>query len=217
MTDKTDLSTSHEHVLNSDKPDNKLEFFWLTFKDSIKNYLTKSELEELSDVSEKLNNLQREERYEEIEAYIKSHIERIGYNMISNDDTYRAGHLENNIKRWSKLTGTDIYPMTDRFYCLLLVYMNLSKNKATTKKDQVSTMKDCIGRYSLDPSDDTILIELMNQSITNKMYGNIDKLKNIVDMHKFIKSEHRDKLGKSFIKNTRSNKLYKYLCGRKTI
>src|SRR5665647_869110 len=94
-------------VLNSDKPDNKLEFFWLTFKDSIKNYLTESELIDLSEVSNNLNALQQQERYNEIEEFIKSHIERIGYGMMSKNDNYRISHLETNLRRWNKLTESD--------------------------------------------------------------------------------------------------------------
>ena len=189
----SDGSDSYEHVLNSNRPDNKLEFFWLTFKDSIKGYLNKSELEELSNVSKKLNVLQQEQRYEEIEVYIKSHIEKIGYDMMSKDDNYRVGHLDTNIKRWNRLTETDIYPPTNTFYCLLLIYMNLSKTKAD-KKEEIAVMKDCIGRYSVDPTNYNALIELMNHSIRNKMYGNIDKLLRILNIYDFSKPGNQKKL-----------------------
>ena len=210
----SDDSDSHEHVLNSDKPDNKLEFFWLTFKDSIRDYLNETELDELSNVSQKLNDLQQEERYDEIEVYIKSHIEIIGYNMMSKGDNYRINHLDTNIRRWNKLTGNDIYPSTNTFYCILLIYINLSKSKAN-KKEQIAIMKDCIKRYSTDSTDHEILIELMNHSIKNKMFGNIDKLRKIVDIKEFIKPDDIEKLSDEFINNAKSNKLYKYLDEKK--
>ena len=124
---------SYDTVLNSDKPDSKLEFFWLTFKDSIKSYLTDSELADLSEVSNKLNALQRQERYDEIQEFIKSHIERIGYGMMAKNDNYRISHLETNLRRWNKLTGTDIYPQNNTFYTLLLVYLNLRKGNKNKK------------------------------------------------------------------------------------
>jgi len=169
---------THENVLNSDKPDNKLEFFWLTFKDSIRNYINPTEVMELEEVSKKLNDLQNEERYDEIEEYIKSHIEKIGYSMILNEDVYRLGHLETNLKRWNRLTGCDIYPMNNTFYCLLLVFLNLSKSK-NSSKPEVLEMKKCIKNFSEDTRRYDQLILLMNLSIQHKSYGNIDKLRNI--------------------------------------
>ena len=198
----------HENVLNSDNPDNKLEFFWLTFKDSIRNYLNDEERYELLEISKKLNDLQQEKRYEEIEEYIKSHIEKVGYGMIINDDYYKAGHLKTNIKRWKKLTGCSIYPNNNTFYCLLLIFINLSQGKYRDRCE-VEEMKDCIRKYSLNTMDNTKLIKLMNLSIRHKMHSNIDKLRNILDIGAFIKDE-KIKLKNNFV-NTKSNKLCKYL------
>jgi hypothetical protein len=202
--------TLHNDVLNSDKPDCKLEFFWLTFKDSIKGYLTESELIELAEVSCRLNDLQREERYEEIQEYIKSHIEHIGYGMMATKNTYKLSHLETNLKRWNKLTGNDIYPSNNTFYCILLVYLNLHKaNK--NKQEDVDKMFKCIADYSRNTSDPSHLIELMNLSIENKLYGNIDKLRNILDINAFIDPASKGAINESHIKTTRAQKLAKHL------
>lgn len=202
--------TSHDDVLNSDKPDCKLEFFWLTFKDSIKGYLNEFELLELAEVSSRLNDLQREAKYEEIQEYIKSHIERIGYGMMATKNTYKLSHLETNLRRWNKLTGNDIYPANNTFYCLLLVYLNLQKaNK--NKQDDVDKMFKCIADYSCNTSDPSYLIELMNLSIENKMYGNIDKLRNILDIGAFINPTGKGVINESHLMTTRAQKLAKYL------
>ena len=201
---------SYNEVLNSDKPDCKLEFFWLTFKDSIKSYLSEYELIELAEVSSRLNDLQREARYEEIQEYIKSHIEQIGYGMMATKNTYKLSHLETNLRRWNKLTGNDIYPSNNTFYCLLLVYINLHKaNK--NKQEDIDKMLKCIADYSRNTSDPSYLIELMNLSIENKMYGNIDKLRNILDIHAFLDPASKSAIKESHIKTTRAQKLAKYL------
>lgn len=204
------ISESYENVLNSDNPDNKLEFFWLTFKDSIKNYLTEKELEEINDLSNQLNNLQKDKEYEKIENYIKLHIEKIGYSMIAKNDLYRICHLENNIRRWNKLTNKEIYSFNNTFYCLLLIYINLSKKKAD--KDSVVQVLDCIIKFSLDNTNKNLLNQLMNLLIKNKMYGNIDKLRNVLDINDFIDYDKcDDKITKTYIDSTRSHKLEKYL------
>lgn len=203
---------NYETILNSDKPDNKLEFFWLTFKDSIKNYLNVDEYNEMVKLSDKLNLLQKEEKYVEIEEYIKSHIERIGYSMMALRNTYKLSHLETNIKRWCNLSGKDIYSKSNTFYCLLLIYLNLHKaNK--NKQEDVEKMFKCISDFSVNRNNDLLLTELMNLSIKNKMYGNIDKLRNIIDIELFIDKDKTDKDNKSdaYIKTTGSQKLSKYL------
>lgn len=202
---------TYDTVLNSDKPDNKLEFFWLTFKDSIQNYLSESELTDLAEVSDNLNILQRQERYNEIEEFIKLHIERIGYGMMSKNDNYRLSHLETNLRRWNKLTGNEIYPQNNTFYTLLQVYQNLLKGNKN-KKLEMDKMLSCIKDYSSDTTNHQHLINLMNLSIKNEMFGNIDKLRNILNIKQFIIPESLVKITDSYINTTKSHKLVKHMC-----
>ena len=203
------MNKSYEDVLNSNKPDSKLEFFWLTFKDSIKNYLNEYDLEEMNNLSDVLNSLQREERYEEIEEFIKQHIENIGYNMIARDDRYHINHIDTNIKRWKKLSGSDIYPTNNTFICILYMYIHI-KDATDDKKDDMNRIIELIKEFALDRSNRDVLNSIMNILIRNKMFGSIDKMRNIIDITMFLRKEYVDKVGVNRINVTKSNKLAKY-------
>ncbi len=127
---------------------------------------------------------------------------------MAKNDCYRINHLENNLRRWHKLADTDIYPADNTFYCLLLIYQNLCKaNK--NKQEDVNKMIMCIQNFSMNTQNKQQLVDLMNLLIRNKMYGNIDKLRNILDIKSFLKPNKR--LTDALINKTRSIKLDKYL------
>lgn len=166
------------------KPDEKIEEFWLTFKSSIDQFLDKKEREEIKQLSEKLNLLQKEERYEEIEEYIKNHIERIGYNIMKRDNLYRAGHLDTNIRRWENISKSRICSDNNIFYNLFRTYISLNKNRS----DQKDKIRSLLVSYVKNGKQED-LVEIINLSIENNFVGTIDKFRNIIDISKFLKGD----------------------------
>src|SRR5690606_37269717 len=138
----------YNNILETKKPDKELEFFWLTFKTSISSYLNDIEKYEIEQLSYKLNKLQNKQKYDKIELYIKSHIEKIGYSMMYNADYYKISHLDTNIKRWKKLTGNDIYDNNNTFYCILKIFVKLGNKRQIYDENKYNSLYNCIKNYS---------------------------------------------------------------------
>ena len=60
--------------MNPDNPDYHIENFWLFFKKSMYNYYGEDNLRPIDLWCEQLNNLQKEENYNEIENKIRNYI-----------------------------------------------------------------------------------------------------------------------------------------------
>ena len=86
--------------------DADIEKFYLLFKDSMINfYNIQSFTRPLMLWSNVLNNLQKEQRYEDIEKKIKEIISLYAIDLMKVSDTYKISILVTNIKRWNKLTS----------------------------------------------------------------------------------------------------------------
>lgn len=180
----------YEDILQTSNPDKNVEFFWYTFKDSIQDFLNEQEKKEVNDLSKKLNTLQAEKKYEEIERYIKLHLEDIGYKIMAKDNAYKASHLMTNLKRWSKISRYDVCEENNRLYTLLRIYL-LQYDKKTLDSGIVPK----IVQYS-ESWDDDLIDDIMVISIQKRYYGIIDMLKNIINIERFMEEESVQKYRK---------------------
>ena len=105
--EKVCTGRTHDEVLNSSKPDKQIEYFWLTFKDSIIQYIGKQNAKNISTFSETLNTLQREKQYDmivtEISKYMKFNINTICKFIIRSKQSTPILHLHTNITRWKNI------------------------------------------------------------------------------------------------------------------
>lgn len=202
----------YEYILDTNNPDKELEYFWVTFKNSIMSSLSNEEKNEIVELSNKLNDLQSEERYDEIEKYIKNHIELIGYRYIIENNGYKARHICVNLNRWKKLTGRKLFNNKNVFNKIIRIYNNIYlKNKTD---DHYNDIKLLLAKYSTDKN--IIHLEkIMNISIEHKIYGIINKLKNILNIDDFINNEKKSKINKKLLKKSRAIKMIKYLVPKK--
>lgn len=94
MTDKEQL------------PDYEIEEFWLCFKQSMYNFYKQSNMLQrpIDKWSEKLNHLQQEKRYVDIEYHIKQYLSLYGIDLLRFGNQYYINLLITNLKRWDKLT-----------------------------------------------------------------------------------------------------------------
>ena len=86
------------------------------------------------------------------------------------------------------------------------------RNATANKKDDIDKIIELIKEFASDRSKCDILNSIMNILIRNKMFGSIDKLRNIIDITNFLSKEYVDKVGIKQINGTKSIKLIKYLC-----
>ena len=90
-----------------ESPDKDIEQFWYGIKKSVSNYISEQDaLCNIEDMSSKLNQLQREKDYTNIEIEIRNNIGYFCYFYIKTG----CGHhdsciLLSNIKRWNQLSG----------------------------------------------------------------------------------------------------------------
>ena len=99
------------------KPDHDIEQFWLAFKKSMLNFYGQTGVRAMparpvSDWSERLNRLQRTEKYETIEQNIYNFMTLYGIDLLRIGDRYHLAILITNIKRWNKIAAK--YPFHDR-------------------------------------------------------------------------------------------------------
>lgn len=114
--------------MNNDlENDHEMEQFYIRFRDSMKNFYSQhSFTRPLKEWSEKLNNLQRERKYNEIRDTIVKIISLYATDLMRTGDNYNAGILATNIKRWSKISGMNI-SNSNIVFVLLDIFTTLGK------------------------------------------------------------------------------------------
>ena len=96
-----------ETNLSVDKPDYELEEFYLSFKQSMINfYKHHTFTRPINDWSNRLNDLQSKKNYFKIHELIQKIISLYAIDLMRVCDTYNAGILETNIKRFNRISDT---------------------------------------------------------------------------------------------------------------
>jgi hypothetical protein len=96
-------------------PDYHIEQFWLYFKKSMINFYNdpahKIITRDIDKWSAVLNNLQKNQHYNQIERQIRDYMICYGVDVIRRGNGYHIGLLGTNIKRWDKLSND--YKLSD--------------------------------------------------------------------------------------------------------
>lgn len=94
--------------LSTENPDFHIEEFWIYFKKSMINFysdykknITTRDIDKWSQV---LNNLQKAQKYSQIERKIRDYIICYGMDVMRCGAGYHIGILGTNIKRWNKIS-----------------------------------------------------------------------------------------------------------------
>jgi len=102
------------NTLNENNPDVHIEQFWIDFKKSIFNFYNfingKCFPRNIDILSEKLNKLQKNKKYNIIEREIRDYIICYGIDIMRSGNGYHLNILKTNIKRWNALS--DKYKLT---------------------------------------------------------------------------------------------------------
>ena len=170
--------------------DADIEKFYLLFKDSMSNfYNIQSFTRPLMLWSNVLNNLQKEQRYEDIEKKIKEIISLYAIDLMKVSDTYKISILVTNIKRWNKLTSKHQIHFDNKnnnnniVFLLLDIYSSVINNIDNDFKVIYQQLELFILYY-----DFTLLIKY---AVDNNKLSIVDKLikydlhilKDIIDMY----------------------------------
>ena len=89
-------------------PDHEIEKFWLAFKQSMLNFYSAKHVmsRPIDQWSAKLNRLQTQQKYTEIEAHIKNYLSLYGLDVLRTESQYYINILITNLKRWDKIAGS---------------------------------------------------------------------------------------------------------------
>ena len=201
----------HSWILKTQNRDREIEFFWLTFKDSMKNIkkvYSDCEFDKINieKISEELNSLQKKaQELEKTDDIRHQKIITENYNQIEHkifttledftDELIYLGKYHVNIhysfiKKWNNITT--LYPLTNNsesyviflMYKLILKYLELKKPGSEQLRDY------------LRDEDYESMLEI---AITNNYPNIIDKLRHVTDVNSFIEEIYGHKLGKSTI------------------
>jgi len=229
-----DPKIAHKHleVLKAQKEDADIEFFWLTFKDSIKDYLDKETQDKIDVLSKTLNQLQLEMKYEEIQKIISNNLHEIAWRYVLTHDSYHGCHLITNLKRWKAISGTKL-PHDDLAYKSLTVmihynekylkyfYQKNNKNNDDIKKQTklkviLKELADFAFEFVKDNADDksknNAIIKIINYGIENELESLIYHLHKCIDMKPYLKNKNdKNSLKMLSSKTCKARKILKIL------
>ena len=201
----------HSWILRTQNRDREIEFFWLTFKDSMKNIkkvYSNCEFDKINidKISEELNSLQRKaQELEQIDNIRHQKLITENYNQIEHkifntledftDELIYLGKYHVNIhysfiKKWNNITK--LYPLTTSsesyvtfiMHKLILKYLESKKPGAEQLQEY---LRD--GDYE----------SMLDVAIRHNYATIIDKLRHVIDVNFHIEETYGHKLGKSMI------------------
>ena len=116
------------------KPDYLIENYWLSFKLSMYNFYTSNNVKprNIELWSKKLNKLQTEMNYQQIEIEIRNYISLFAIDIMRfSPNTYHDNILLTNIKRWNKISISNNFitsPLHNKIINLFHIYTKIKEN-----------------------------------------------------------------------------------------
>ena len=157
------------------KPDFELEEFYLSFKQSMINfYKHHTFTRPIDDWSKRLNDLQSKKNYYQIHKVIQKIISLYSIDLMRVCDTYNAGILETNIKRFNRISDTldgmeHINYDSNIVFVLFNIFKTLLKSQS---KDDIKELFNQIDLYLIYED----YTKLITYSIDNNKFSILDKL-----------------------------------------
>ena len=175
-----------------EKPDFEIEQFWFGLKASMINFydtLDNSINRPINNWSYNLNNLQKKEKYNDIEKNIRNYISLFGIDVMRNRNLYHLNILRTNIKRWNNISKQFNFNKNDSkkyfniIFFLLDIYESLYSKLNNDEFICFSNEIELLIMYE----DFDYLIEIC---IKHKMESILDKLSNYIDLIKVINNKY---------------------------
>ena len=202
------LNDPFHHIIKNNKPDKDIEIFWYELKKMIANTFDNNIPIDIDLMSTKLNNLQSNQKYSEIESQIHKYIGTFCKLYIINKcSLYNCNLLDTQIKRWNTISKK--YPLftikdariINESCCLFYIYVKY------LSYDSNKDMENFFNDLSLDTEFNKEL--LINICIKHNYSYFLDKLSNCIDVVNIINSKyntiiHKNTSGKKIL-NTLNN------------
>jgi len=194
------MDNKYIHILHTDNYDKHMEFWWLTFKDSMINFYNtvnntninnKDEIKKVKQLSNELNILQNEKKYKQIYEYIYLSIQNYGWIQIKYGNHISIHFFTTNLHRWDKIKSElNNTFKNDKKYKLLKCY-SLIKKKAiqyVEKNKNFITIIDEIKKCSINDMEYNLnlLYTILHISIKKKLISIIEEINTIINVNTYI-------------------------------
>lgn len=220
--------------MTTTKKDHLVERYWL---EELKPFIIKIENELIFDSLEffcdKLNQLQKDDKYQQIEIEIEKYMGTIGWQLIKYSNQYNVDLFVTHLKRWSKIESlcdnnikhpVCYYFKTSKYYQVLVLYLNLYRNflkhtdnfnifqnshKEINLIDYMISSDNMIQNFSDENMN--LVIRVIPEFIENEKNGVLDIIFRYIDMIPIINKYYNIKLNRplkgrkliQLIKNTK--------------
>ena len=210
---------NHYHLLLTNNPDKYYEYFWISFKHSIYEDSSNYIKNEIDNYSNKMNNCQKQQKYDDIllciEEFFSNNINRIIAEIYLSNQL-KLGLLRTNIHRLIKIQPSFIIKSIE--YDLLIVITNMRNKENYDKMDLINNQINQYLKKSLDYNKYITGCILLNQNIN--LLEHLYEIVNICIEHNIIPlidmcADHIDIT--LFFKNNINKKKFKYSKGNKLI
>lgn len=172
-------------------PDFEIEEFWYGFKQSMINYYQyiykKEKITEIKEWSKKLNILQSEKRYEDIEINIQKYIINYAFDLIKNNAEYYPNILLSNIKRWNKISNKyNFNNIENESYNIMYKLFNIY-NKIM-RRDSIHEYIDIVKDFEIDYKKE-VFINLLIFGIKNNEASVVEFSRKFFDIKEIVKNK----------------------------
>ena len=180
----------NDPTLTNNKPDAEIEDFWLGLKQSMHNFYTSTNQllpRNIVEWSNRLNDYQQLEMYEEIEKCIRDYISLYAIDVIRSNDINQQYFklLDTNIKRWCKISNkfnflNISHDPTTSYYNIMYLIIDLYK----------SVLTDEIGRKLFEDIELLLLnkdfTNIIKYAVANNKPGILKKISKYYNLHDLI-------------------------------
>lgn len=181
---------THNHILESNNPDKQMEYFWLTFKDSIISHIGEANRLKITNFSDKLNVLKENKKYEaikeEISNYMKNNIGVICEFIIKSKKFVAIMHLHTNITRWKNIDESFQHYIENSVLVNFVFVLSKMYKKQHTSCDKV--LNYVIENY-VDGNDAMKKKEFFEYSVKNNLCLVTELLLPDIDLRLYFKDE----------------------------
>lgn len=183
-------------------PDWQIEEFWLTFKNQFYWLLDIEEKKRVDKISEELNDLQRNKRYEQIQQYIVDQFDSIAIRVIISRDKGINHSILSYFNRWDRISKYKFDKKNINYQ--LLKVNDILNYKSKTKDDEI--FQELIYKYVYNLDKRVVIDEMVIHCIKSKQWHHLERIRSgIPDIKKYFKTDTPEKL----IKNSKTCSIVK--------
>lgn len=142
----------------------------------------------------------------EIFLFLSIILEKIIYKTIQNENTMKLRIINTNIKRIDQSIGQNLLDDTKLYISINKLFISISESNNPIRNDVINLIINYSKYKKKEDLDEIFLIGIKNSYIPI-----IDRLRNFVEIMKFVKQDHNIPKNKSVLKRTRGLKLIEYL------